>query len=166
LPCVSFDIAAHATSWLLYRAGAQVRAEIPIRPRLSVSGADAAVDAAIAGAGVTRLLHYQVAGAIERGELQIILPECEPAPSPVHLLHASRGRMPLKMRSFIDFAATRLKDRLAILAGIAGTDVPPAQDYQRNRRGPTKAPIPAANAMPNEYQVSTNSADTSGQCRQ
>ncbi len=88
--------------------------DVPIRPRLSVSTASAAIDAAVAGVGVTRLLHYQAAPAIERGELIVLLPETEPDPLPIHLIHASRGRMPLKMRSFLDFAAVRLRDRLRL----------------------------------------------------
>ena len=38
--------------------------------------------------------------------------------------------------------------------------------YQRITRGPISPPSPAARPMPSVYQVSTNSADTSGQCRQ
>jgi DNA-binding transcriptional LysR family regulator len=64
---------------------------------------------------VTRLLHYQIADAAERAELQIILEEFEPAPAPVHLVHASRGQMPLKMRRFLDFAAPRLRKALSRL---------------------------------------------------
>ena len=66
----------------------------------------------------SRLLHYQVAEAVERGELQIFLEAYEPDPAPVHLVHVSRGQMPLKMRRFLDFAAPRLKQ---VLSGIIST---------------------------------------------
>jgi len=39
----------------------------PVRVRLAVTTAEAAVDATIAGIGVTRLLSYQVAEAVARG---------------------------------------------------------------------------------------------------
>jgi DNA-binding transcriptional LysR family regulator len=62
--------------------------------------------------GVTCLLHYQVDDAINAGKLQIIMEAFEPEPAPIHLVHAARGHMPLKMRRFIDFAAPRLRSAL------------------------------------------------------
>ena len=51
---------------------------------------------------------------IER-QLRIILARFETEPLPVHLLHASRGAPPSKMRVFLDFAADRLRARLKSL---------------------------------------------------
>jgi DNA-binding transcriptional LysR family regulator len=85
----------------------------PVRSRLSVNTAEAALDAAIAGAGVTRVLSYQAAKAVEEGRLRIVLEAFEPAPVPVSLIHAAQGLLPLKTRSFIDFAAPRLRGSLA-----------------------------------------------------
>jgi DNA-binding transcriptional LysR family regulator len=90
------------------RSGAAI--DVPIRPRLSVTTTEAAADAASLSVGVTRLLHYQAVEAIQRGALQIILEAYEPEPSPVHLVHVSRGQMPLKMRRFLDLAAPRLRE--------------------------------------------------------
>ena len=73
------------------------------------------MQAAIRGVGVTRLLYYQVIEAVEAGWLTIILEAFEPIPAPVHLLHAARGQMPLKMRRFLDFAAPRLRQALSEL---------------------------------------------------
>jgi len=81
----------------------------PVRVRLAVTTAEAAVDAAIAGVGVTRLISYQVAEAVARGALQIILAQYEPEPMPVSMLHAGQGILPLKVRSFLDFAVPRLR---------------------------------------------------------
>jgi DNA-binding transcriptional LysR family regulator len=86
---------------------------VPIRPRLSVTTADAAVEAAVGGIGLTRVLMYQAAPAIAEGTLKIILAPFELTPVPFHLLHASRGLMPLKMRTFLDFAAPRLRAAIA-----------------------------------------------------
>ncbi|MFK3796953.1 MULTISPECIES: LysR family transcriptional regulator [unclassified Pseudomonas] len=86
--------------------------EIPIAPRLAVSTAEAALQAAIRGVGVVNLMRYQLVDAIEAGLLQPLLEAFELDPSPIHLLHASRGNMPLKMRCFLDFAAPRLRELL------------------------------------------------------
>ena len=89
-------------------------------PRLSVTTTEAAAEAAIRSVGVTRLLHYQVAEAVEADALRIILGAFEPDPAPVNLIHASRGQMPLKMRRFLDFAAPRLRDALGRIAMSVG----------------------------------------------
>ncbi len=85
---------------------------IPVRSRFSVNTAEAALDAAIAGAGVTRVLSYQAARAIKAGALQIILEEFEPDSLPVSILHPAQSLMPRKLRSFIDFAVPILRKDL------------------------------------------------------
>lgn len=93
-------------------AGAEARP-----PRLTVSTAEAALDAAIAGVGVTRVLSYQAAAALADGRLTTILPDQEGEPLDVSLIHAGQGRMPLKTRAFLDLAAPRLRQALAALPG-------------------------------------------------
>jgi len=115
LPSVSFDFLSPASAWSFRRVDGTASVEAPIRPRLSVSTAEAAVWAAIRSVGVTRVLYYQCADAVRDGSLQIVLAEFEPEPLPVHLMHAGRGALPSKMRVFLDFAAGRLRERLASL---------------------------------------------------
>jgi DNA-binding transcriptional LysR family regulator len=88
-------------------------ASVEIHSRLIVNTAEAAIDAAIAGLGITRVLSYQVGTAIRAGALAIALPEFEPSPWPVSLVFAGQGLLPLKLRAFLDFAAPRLRERLA-----------------------------------------------------
>lgn len=73
LPCVMADTPMPAPGWRFQAAGSTKAAEVPIVPRLTVTTAEAAVQAAIRGVGLTRLLHYQAAEAIETGMLKIIL---------------------------------------------------------------------------------------------
>jgi DNA-binding transcriptional LysR family regulator len=120
LGCVSFDAITAADVWLFPAPGTKAGAQtpVPVRSRLTVNTAEAAVDAAVAGVGVTRVLSYQAAAAIRAGALRIVLAAFEPPPAPVNLLHAAQGRLPLKMRGFLDFAAPRL--RQALLAAAPG----------------------------------------------
>lgn len=111
LPAVAFNAAATTASWDFAVLGSKATQTIPIRVRLSVNTAEAAVDAAIAGVGVTRLLHYQAAHAIAGGKLKAILTDFEPEPAPVNLVHAGQNLLPLKMRAFLDFAAPRIRAR-------------------------------------------------------
>ncbi|RZL08885.1 MAG: LysR family transcriptional regulator [Rubrivivax sp.] len=108
-PCIQVDTPLPSPSWRFRDADGGGPMDIPVLPRLTVSTPEAAVDAAVHGVGVARVLHYQVASAVLSGALRILLEGFEPAPVPVHLVHASRGLMPLKMRAFLDFSAPRLK---------------------------------------------------------
>jgi len=87
----------------------------PARPRVVVNTAEAAVDAAIAGIGVTRVLSYQADAALRGKQVRRLLREFEPEPVPVHLVWDGQQRVPSKLRTFLDFAAPRLRARLAAL---------------------------------------------------
>jgi DNA-binding transcriptional LysR family regulator len=82
---------------------------VTVRPRLAVNSADAAIAAAVASAGITRVLSYQAADAVASGALQLVLRRFEPEPLPVHLVFGGQSPLPLKLRAFLDFAAPRLK---------------------------------------------------------
>jgi len=109
IPCIAVDSPLPISLWRFQYPDQKAMFDVPIQPRLRVTTTDAAVKAAMLGVGVARLLHYQVFEATQTEALRIILSAYEPEPIPVHLLHASRGQMPLKMRRFLDFAAPRLK---------------------------------------------------------
>ena len=87
-----------------------------VRPRLTVTTAEAAIDAAIAGVGVTRVLSYQAAAALADGRLRRLPEEFDGPPLDVSLIHAGQGRLPLKTRAFLDMAAPGLKRALASVA--------------------------------------------------
>lgn len=109
--CILFEGLYSQPFWT-FGIGKQV-AVVPVRPRFAVNTADAAIAAAIAGAGITRVLSYQVAAAVAAGSLRLLLQEFEPEPLPVHLVHAGQAQLRLKLRAFLDFAAPRLKGSLA-----------------------------------------------------
>ena len=110
LSCITFDILGPNTSWLFLNDEGGEQA-VMIRSRLAINTAEAALDAAASGLGVTRVLSYQAAKAVEEGTLQIVLPTFQPPPVPVSLLHAHHDPLPLKIRSFFDFAVPRLRKR-------------------------------------------------------
>jgi DNA-binding transcriptional LysR family regulator len=113
LPAVIFGAAAAGAFWDFAVPGAKALATIRVHTRLTVNTADAAIDAAVAGVGMTRVLHYQAARAIAQGKLRPVLVDFEPEPLPVNLIHAGQNLLPLKMRAFLDFAAPRIRNRHA-----------------------------------------------------
>jgi DNA-binding transcriptional LysR family regulator len=108
--CITFE-ATFPAAWN-FAGGASF---VPERPRLVVNTAEAAVDAAVAGIGVTRVLSYQADAALHEGRLRVLLRRFEPAPVPVNLVWDGQQRITSKLRTFLDFAAPRLRDRLAAL---------------------------------------------------
>jgi DNA-binding transcriptional LysR family regulator len=112
--CVTFDQLTSPDLWFF--SDGKSEAAVPIHSRLIVNTAEAAIDAVIAGIGVTRVLSYQAAAGLRDGTLALALESFEPAPWPVNLVHAGQGPLPLKLRAFLDFAAPRLKARLLGLA--------------------------------------------------
>jgi DNA-binding transcriptional LysR family regulator len=82
---------------------------VRIKPRLSVTSNDSAIEAAVRGLGITRVMSYQVAPELESGKLKIVLSEFEPAPVPIHILHREGRYAATKIRSFIDLMAERLR---------------------------------------------------------
>jgi DNA-binding transcriptional LysR family regulator len=107
--CITFDGLMSPDEWSF--AGDSSIASVAVHSRLIVNTAEAAVDAAIAGLGVTRVLSYQIETALRSGTLRSTLRKFEPAPRPVSLVYSGQGLLPLKLRAFLDFAAPRLRAR-------------------------------------------------------
>lgn len=108
--CITFEGMTAANRWNFTSGKSELA--IPIHSRLVVNTAEAAIDAAIASLGITRVLSYQIAAAMRAGTIVTALEEFEPAPSPVSLVYASGRLLPLKLRAFLDFAVPRLKEGL------------------------------------------------------
>jgi DNA-binding transcriptional LysR family regulator len=109
--CITFEVLMSPQFWSFQVS--KVNERVEIRSRLVVNTAEAAIDAAIKGLGVTRVLSYQVADARRDGRLEAVLEAFEPKPWPVNLIHVGQGLLPLKTRAFLDFIVQRLRKRIA-----------------------------------------------------
>lgn len=83
---------------------------VPVRPRLVVITAEAAIDAAVAGLGLTRVLSYQADAAVASGRLQAVLADYD-AIVPIYLVYPAGRHLPAKVRMFVDRAVTALRAR-------------------------------------------------------
>lgn len=108
--CITFEGLAAVRAYRFRTARGEI--SVPVHSRLTVNTAEAAIDAAIAGLGLTRVLSYQIVAAQRAGLIETVLDVFEPDPWPVHLVYLGQGLLPLKLRAFLDFAAPRLKARL------------------------------------------------------
>ncbi len=111
---VAFAGVAGVERWLFHGAGRD--ASVAIKPRLVVSTAEAALDAAREGFGITRVLSYQAADDIARGSLLRLLPACEGDDIPIHLVYPGGRHPPPKLRAFLDFTVPRLRRRCVAIA--------------------------------------------------
>jgi DNA-binding transcriptional LysR family regulator len=84
-------------------------------PRLAVNTAEAAIDAVIAGLGLTRVLSYQAVQALSRGAVVRVLEAYGLDEIPVHLLYPGGAHPSPKLRAFVDFAVPQLRARLAAI---------------------------------------------------
>lgn len=87
---------------------------VRVKPRLTVTSNDAAIEAVRHHAGITRLISYQVATQLANGELKTVLSNFEPPPLPIHVLHREGRQASAKIRSFIDFISAELKQDPAL----------------------------------------------------
>jgi DNA-binding transcriptional LysR family regulator len=118
MPCVTFAGAVPGMAWVFPAHGAARALSVRTKCRLHVNTAEAAIDAAADGIGVTRVLSYQIEKLVRTNVLRILLKDCEPPPLPVSLLHAGQGLLPLKTRCFLDFAIPRLRNALPAVARV------------------------------------------------
>jgi DNA-binding transcriptional LysR family regulator len=120
-PKVPGDLAAHdiiafagidGTERWRFAGGREAR----IRPRLIVNTAAAAIDAAEAGFGITRVLGYQAADAIRNKLLVRVLRDHEDPEVPIHVLYPNGRHPPPKLRAFLDALVPRLRQRCELIA--------------------------------------------------
>src|SRR5215475_10415056 len=104
--CVTYDL---ANTWEFRRDGATQAIHVP--SRLTVNLGEAAVAAAVAGAGISRVLSYLIEDLLKSRSLVTLLDAHEPSPMPVSVIYPGQRPVPLKLRAFLDFAVPRLRKR-------------------------------------------------------
>lgn len=85
-----------------------------VKPRLSFATNDAAIEAAVTGFGITRLLSYQIAPHLADGRLETLLSDFEQPQIPIHVIHREGRYASAKIRSFVDLMVDRLRAEKAL----------------------------------------------------
>jgi len=97
---IQFGATAALADWRFLEGGREVR--MNITPRLATNSADAAIQYAEAGGGLTCVLAYQAREAIKRGGLKIVLQKFELPAFPIHIVYPTSRLLSAKVRAFID----------------------------------------------------------------
>ena len=82
---------------------------VRVKPRLTVTSNDAAIEAVKNGMGITRLLSYQIESYRASGQLKTLLTEFEPPPLPIHVIHREGRYASAKVRTFVDLISAKLR---------------------------------------------------------
>lgn len=98
-----------AHDWQFSSANKKASKILRIKARLTVTSNQAAINAAKQGLGITRIISYQVADELARGELQEVLAGYELPAIPVHIVHREGRMTSNKVRCFIDLMTKRLR---------------------------------------------------------
>jgi DNA-binding transcriptional LysR family regulator len=97
---IQFGASAATAEWRFVEDGREVR--VDVTPCFSTNSADAAIQYAEQGGGLTRVLAYQAADAIRRGRLKVMLQKFEQPPLPIHIVYPTSRLLSAKVRAFID----------------------------------------------------------------
>jgi len=83
----------------------------PVKPsaQLFVNSTEVAVQGAVAGNGLTRVLYYMVAADLRAGRLKLVLEDYEPAPLPIHVVHREGRSAPGRVRACVDYLVEHLR---------------------------------------------------------
>jgi DNA-binding transcriptional LysR family regulator len=115
-PRTPADLAAHEAIVFASSGAAQTewdfgagQPSVSVRSRFAVNNADAAIEGAVAGAGITRVLSYQIGPQVDAGQLELVLERHAPPAIPVNIVFAAGKRSAAKVRAFVELARQRLK---------------------------------------------------------
>jgi DNA-binding transcriptional LysR family regulator len=116
VPIIPGDLTRHriiavTSAWtsLDWHFGREGGTSVRVNPRLFCNTNEAAINAAISGWGLTRVLSYQVGPALVDGKLRTVLSDFEEEPLPIHVVHPEGRRASAKVRAFVDLAVARLR---------------------------------------------------------
>jgi DNA-binding transcriptional LysR family regulator len=83
------------------------------RSKLAVNTTEAAIQAALAGIGIVRVLSYQISDQLRSGALQELLTEFAPEPLPVNVIHGTWRSHAAEGAALPRLDRTRLRAQMA-----------------------------------------------------
>jgi DNA-binding transcriptional LysR family regulator len=100
---VHFGAMTAEPEWRFVADGREV--SVSSAPRFTSNSADAAIQYAEAGGGLTRVLAYQAAESVKAGRLRMVLEAYAPPALPIHIVYPTSRLLSAKVRTFIDLVA-------------------------------------------------------------
>ncbi|MEB3291170.1 MAG: LysR family transcriptional regulator [Leptolyngbya sp.] len=104
--CLHYGHHAQANTWTLTHPQGQV--VVAVRGPLCCNNGEVLTQAAIAGLGITMMPRFILEDALQRGQLQPILPDCCPPSSQIYALYPVNRHLSVKVKALIAFLQQRL----------------------------------------------------------
>jgi DNA-binding transcriptional LysR family regulator len=104
---IQFGAMTASPDWRFVEDGREIR--VACTPRFTTNSADAAIQYAEQGGGLTRVLAYQAADAIKGDRLRVVLAQFEQPALPIHIVYPTSRLLSAKVRAFIDLV-TEISD--------------------------------------------------------
>jgi DNA-binding transcriptional LysR family regulator len=104
---IQFGAVTASPEWQFVEDGRKI--SVACTPRLTTNSADAAIQYAEQGGGLTRVLAYQAAAAIKGGRLRVVLAKFEQPALPIHIVYPTSRLLSAKVRTFVDLV-TEISD--------------------------------------------------------
>lgn len=101
---IQADVVEPSNTWVFEKE------KVKVEPNYQCNQNMAAVRAAELGAGLARVMSYQVAKAFESGTLVPVLEEYQPESKPVNIVYLEGRKANAKTRAFVEFATERLRE--------------------------------------------------------
>ncbi|MGV8920944.1 MAG: LysR family transcriptional regulator [Pseudomonas sp.] len=111
--CIAYACFGGTLSEWKFQGQGEVQS-LRFRPRMSCANIQTAIEAAVCGAGLTRCLSYQLHEYFENSSLRRVLTDYELPPMPVHVVYIGGRKASVRVRSFVDFAVSYLRQHPAL----------------------------------------------------
>ncbi|MCQ4312179.1 LysR family transcriptional regulator [Pseudomonas stutzeri] len=92
---------------------------LPMQGRVTVNNSDGYKQACLGGFGLIQVPLAGVREALDRGDLQLVLPDHVPAPMSASLLYAHRRNLPRRVRAFMDWLGGLIEQDIAAAQALA-----------------------------------------------
>jgi LysR family transcriptional regulator for bpeEF and oprC len=107
--CVNhFQGGGRPTDWVFSRG--RERVQVALRGFVALDDENSYVAAAEAGLGVAQVPAFILKDAMERGTLDLVLPEWFPEPAPLHVVYPRHRQLSSRVRVFVDWIAALLDE--------------------------------------------------------
>ncbi|MET0291703.1 MAG: LysR substrate-binding domain-containing protein, partial [Steroidobacteraceae bacterium] len=101
-----FHGGARTPDWQFSRG--KVRVSVPAAAQLAIDDDNAYVAAVEAGLGIAQVPAFILKEAMERGTLDLVLPDWIPEPAPLYVVYPRHRQLSSRVRVFVDWVAALL----------------------------------------------------------
>lgn len=106
--CINhFQGGGRASDWVFSRG--RERVQVALSGHVALDDENSYVAAAEAGLGIAQVPAFVLKEAMERGTLDLVLPEWLPEPAPLHVVYPRHRQLSSRVRVFVDWVAALLE---------------------------------------------------------